>query len=113
MKKVRVYGIKNCDTVKKALNHLASKKIEVDFYDYKKTLPTKESLNHWFEHLNDYPVNKKGTTYKKVGADFEALKSHDQKIKFMIENSSMIIRPIIEDEKNRKILSVGKSFEEL
>lgn len=113
MKKVKVYGIKNCDTVKKALAHLANKKYEVDFFDYKKTLPTADKINKWFEVLKDYPVNKKGTTYRKVGAEFEALKSHDKKVQFMIDNSSMIVRPIIEDEKTGKILAVGKEFEEL
>lgn len=113
MKKVKVYGIKNCDTVKKALTHLADNKYEVDFIDYKKTLPTVTNINNWFEVLKDYPVNKKGTTYRKVGPDFEVIKNHDKKIQFIIENSSMIIRPIVEDSKTGKVLAIGKEFSEL
>ncbi len=112
-KKVIVYGIKNCDTVKKALGHLDKTKFEYEFYDYKKTPPTKESIVKWKEVIGELPVNKKGTTYKKFLSEFEALKSEREKIQFMIENSSMITRPIIEDVKTGSVLSVGKDFEKL
>lgn len=111
--KVKIYGIKNCDTVKKALIHLTNKRFEIDFIDYKKTLPTYEKVNAWYEFLDDYPVNKKGTTYRKVGPTFESLKTHDKKIQFLIENSSMIVRPIIEDDQTNKVIAVGKKYEEL
>ncbi len=113
MKSVRVYGIKNCDTVKKALKYLGEKDYGVVFFDYKKELPAKEKINVWFEVLKDYPVNKKGTTYRKVGEEFEALNSHDKKLQFIIDNPSMIIRPIVEDENGLVVLAIGKLFEKL
>lgn len=113
MQKLKVYGIKNCDTVKKALVYLASKNYGVEFYDYKKTPPTKEFLKKWQSFLGELPINKKGTTYRKLGVEFEKIKNLDQQIQFLIENSSMIVRPIIEDEKSGKVLSLGKDFEKL
>ncbi len=107
--KVIVFGIKNCDTVKKALDHLAKKKNEVTFYDYKKTPPTEKMLKAWKKTLGEYPLNKKGTTYKKVSAEFEVIKDEKEKIQFIIQNSSMLSRPIIEDESGN-ILSVGKDY---
>ncbi|MCK6593625.1 MAG: arsenate reductase [Bacteriovoracaceae bacterium] len=111
--KVVMYGIKNCDTVKKAIGHIQHMGHEIEFYDYKKTSPTEEQIARWAIDFGELPVNKKGTTYKKVSAEFEALKTEKAKIKFMIENSSMIIRPIIEDHKTQKILAIGKSFESI
>lgn len=111
--KVIMYGIKNCDTVKKAIVHVEGLGFEIEFYDYKKTPPTEEQILRWSSVLGELPVNKKGTTYKKLAGEFEALKTEKAKIKFMSENASMIIRPIIEAEKNHKVLSIGKSFESL
>lgn len=111
--KVIMYGIKNCDTVKKAINHIEKMGHEIAFYDYKKTPPTEEQIVRWASVYGELPVNKKGTTYKKLVSEFEALKTEKTKIKFMIENSSMIIRPIIEEEKNHNIVAIGKNFESI
>lgn len=111
--KVIMYGIKNCDTVKKAIAHVEKSGHEIAFYDYKKTPPTEEQITRWTTAFGDLPINKKGTTYKKLASEFEALKTDKSKIKFMIENSSMIIRPIVEDEKNHKVIAIGKNFESI
>lgn len=99
-----MYAIANCDTVKKARKHLDSQKIPYHFYDFKKTPPTIDLLKNWSEYLNELPVNKKGTTYKKYKDQFEALSEKD-KILFLIEQSSMIKRPIM--MKDSKVLAVG------
>lgn len=104
---LKMYAIPNCDTVKKARAFLDNKKIAYDFSDFKKSPPTKEMLDRWAEFFGELPVNKKGTTYKKVKDEYESL-SEEKKKDFIIKNSSMIKRPVL--EKNNKVIAMG--FEE-
>lgn len=91
---MKIYGIKNCDTVKKALNWLDSNKLTYEFIDFKKTPPTSEQLLGWKKDLGDFPVNPKGRNYKTFEAEY--LKASEPvKIQLMIKNTSMIKRPLI------------------
>jgi Spx/MgsR family transcriptional regulator len=101
---IKMYAIANCDTVKKARTFLDNKKVNYTFVDFKKTPPGVEEINRWAEFFGELPANKKGTTYKKFKDEFEALNKNNQ-IKFLMEHSSMIKRPII--EKNNKVLAIG------
>lgn len=101
---MKLYGIPNCDTVKRARNFLEKKEIVFQFIDFKKTPPTQEDLLRWSEAFGDLPVNKSGLTYKKHKEQFEGL-TPDEKIDFLIKYSSMIKRPIV--EKNGKVLAFG------
>lgn len=92
---MKVYGIKNCDTVKKALTFLDQNKVQYEFVDFKKSPPTKSDITRWKKEFGDYPVNAKGPTYRNIKDEFEAASSA-QKIEILIENSSAIKRPIVE-----------------
>lgn len=94
---MKVYGIKNCDTVKKALVFLDSKKVDYEFIDFKKTPPTKSQLTKWKKEFGDFPANKKGPTFRKIKDEFETANA-SEKIDLLIQNSSAIKRPIIEVE---------------
>ncbi len=98
----KVYGIKNCDTVKKALTFLDKKKINYEFSDFKKEPPTKELILKWKDHMKDWPVNKRGPTYRKIKDEFESA-SDSKKIKLLIESSSAIKRPLVEKNGKTKI----------
>lgn len=99
-----LFGIPNCDTVKKARTYLDKKKIAYEFIDFKKTPPSTENIEAWAKSFGELPVNKKGLTYKKFSAEYEKL-SEKAKVEFMIKNSSMIKRPIL--QKDKKVLSFG------
>lgn len=101
---ITMYAIPNCDTVKKARAFLDKKKIVYDFVDFKKSAPTPDQIKRWAEFFGELPANKKGTTYKKFKDEYEAL-SDSAKIKFLIANSSMIKRPVV--EKNGKTIAIG------
>ena len=64
------------------------------FINFKKTAPTKEQIELWKEAFGDWPVNKKGPTYRKIKDDFESLPP-SKKIKLLIETTSAIKRPIL------------------
>jgi Spx/MgsR family transcriptional regulator len=99
-----LYGIPNCDTVKKARIFLEERNIPHTFVDFKKVPPSSAQLKQWTKAYGDLPVNKKGQTYRKLGQEFEALSS-SAKITFLIENSSMIKRPIL--QQGEEVLAFG------
>lgn len=100
----QVYGIKNCSTVKKALDQLTQKDISYQFIDFKKSPPTKDLISTWKKDFGDWPVNKKGRTYQQMKEEFEN-GTDSEKFQLLIEKSSMIKRPIV--MKKDKVLCFG------
>ena len=100
----KLFGIPNCDTVKKARTFLEKKGLEIEFSDFKKVPPTTSDIEKWSKLFGGLPVNTKGTTYKKFKDTYEGL-SEKAKVNFLCENPSMIKRPIL--EKNGKVLHLG------
>ena len=94
---LKVYGIKNCDTMKKTFTFLEEKGVAYDFIDYKKQKPTKELLTSFLEKTPlSSLVNKQGTTYKKMeDVQKTALETAETALPILMENSSMIKRPVI------------------
>jgi len=107
----KVYGIPNCDTVKKVIQFLKNKSIDFEFIDYKKTPPTTKILIHFKEQLLDWPVNKRGPTYRKIQSHFESA-NLDQQVEMLIKNSSALKRPIITNL-NNDIVCVGFDLKNL
>ncbi len=93
----KLFGIPNCDTVKKARLYLEKQGVPVNFIDFKKSPPQEVDLKRWSEAFGDLPVNKKGATYKKHKEEFESLAGKAQ-LHFLREHTSMIKRPILERE---------------
>ena len=94
---LKVYGIKNCDTMKKTFTFLEEKGVAYDFIDYKKQKPSIELLSSFLEKTSLFTlVNKQGTTYKKMEeAQKAALETVETALPILTENSSMIKRPVI------------------
>ena len=66
---IKVYGITNCETVKKARAWLDGKRIAYEFVDFKKTPPDREQVARWCSALGaDAVVNRRGTTWRKLDA---------------------------------------------
>ena len=101
---LKLFGIPNCDTVKKAKAYLEKKNQPFEFIDFKKTPPTEADILRWEKSMGQLPVNSKGLTYKKHKEEYEAL-SAKERITFIITHASMIKRPIL--EKNSKVLVLG------
>jgi arsenate reductase len=100
----KIFGIPNCDTVKKARTFLEKKRIPFEFVDFKKSKLTEDDILRWSQTFKGLPVNAKGVTYKKHKEIFQGL-SEDAQIKFILENSSMIKRPIL--ERDGHVLAFG------
>lgn len=96
---IKVYGIANCDTVKKTRKLLESKKVDYDFIDFKKTPPSETQLKNWLKHFGaETLINKRGTTWRKLDAKSQSLAagSVSEQVQLLSKNTSMIKRPIIE-----------------
>jgi Spx/MgsR family transcriptional regulator len=102
-----VYGIKNCNTVKSALDWLKKKKIEFDFHDYKSKGITETKLKAWSKQVGwESLVNKRGTTWRKLDeATQKKITSEKAAIALMLEKTSVIKRPLIEE--NGKVMTLG------
>jgi arsenate reductase len=95
-----VYGIKNCDTVKKALNWLRDNNIDFEFHDFKKQGIQQDKLKQWAD-INGWEsfFNKKGTTWKKLDSETQSETVNEQAaFKLMEEKTSVIKRPVIEKD---------------
>ncbi len=95
-----LYGIPNCDTVKKARTYLDARGVSFAFHDYKKVGVAQEHLARWASQVGwERLLNKAGTTFKKLPdadkADIDATKA----IALMVANPSMIKRPVVEGGK--------------
>lgn len=94
---IKVYGIKNCDTMKKAFSFLDEKGFSYEFIDYKKQKPSQELLESFLAKTSlETLVNKQGTTFRKMDdSQKKALEKAETALPILIENSSMIKRPVI------------------
>ena len=92
-----LYGIPNCDTVKKARAWLDAKGITYVFHDYKKAGITADKLAHWCGVGGwETVLNRAGTTFKKLPEAAKADLDQANAIALMVEQPSMIKRPIVE-----------------
>ena len=97
MTKAIIYGIKNCDTMKKARAWLDDRGVNYDFHDYKAAGAPKEKLKTWTSELGwETLLNRAGTTFRKLpDAEKEGLNER-KALALMLEQPSMIKRPVLE-----------------
>ena len=94
---VTLYGIKNCDTVKKARAWLDANRIAHDFHDYKTAGIDAARLAKWIEvHGWETLLNRAGTTFRKLPDEARADLDRDKAIALMLANPSAIKRPVVE-----------------
>lgn len=94
---VILYGIPNCDTVKKARVWLDAQGISYDFHDYKKAGADAGKLKMWCEAKGwETILNRAGTTFKKLPDADKADLSQAKAITLMLDQPSMIKRPVVE-----------------
>jgi Spx/MgsR family transcriptional regulator len=102
-----VYGIKNCNTVKSALDWLKKHKVEFEFHDYKSKGITDAKLKAWSKQVGwESLVNKRGTTWRQLDeAVQKKVTNESAAIALMREKSSVIKRPLI--ERDGKVVALG------
>lgn len=96
---MKVYGITNCNTVKKALDWLKANHIGYEFQDFKKLGVSTEKLQEWNDKAGyEKFMNKQGLTWKQLDpAVKESVKTAGDALQLLQQKTSMIKRPVIED----------------
>ena len=93
---VTLYGIPNCDTMKKARVWLDQAGIAYRFHDYKKVGVPEADLRHWIDRLGwETVLNRAGTTFRKLPETERAGLDADRAVALMLAQPSMIKRPIL------------------
>jgi len=97
MSSVRIHGIKNCDTMKKAFAWLDAHGIAYDFHDYKKLGASEPDVARWSDAAGwEKVLNRAGTTFRKLPEADQQDLTRDKAIALMVANPSMIKRPVLE-----------------
>ena len=92
-----LYGIPNCDTVKKARTWLEGRGVDHAFHDYNKAGIDRASLEQWCdEHGWETVLNRAGTTFRKLPEAERADLDQDRAIALMLAQPSMIKRPVLD-----------------
>ncbi|MDG1153793.1 MAG: Spx/MgsR family RNA polymerase-binding regulatory protein [Alphaproteobacteria bacterium] len=92
---MKVYGIKNCDTVRKCISFLEFNNIEYDFIDLKKNEISEQDINLWVNTLGwDIVINKKSQSWRSLPQQVKDNASNDF-LNIIQSNKSIIKRPLI------------------
>ncbi|MDD2356383.1 MAG: Spx/MgsR family RNA polymerase-binding regulatory protein [Thiovulaceae bacterium] len=109
---ITIHGIKNCDSVKKALKFLQENEIEYSFRDFKTSQVDSDEIKMWLKHTTiDKLFNSKSTTYRKLNLK-ELTLSDDEKIAWLCKENLLIKRPVLQS-KSAIIIGYDKDHYEM
>ena len=93
---ITLYGIPNCDTIKKSRKWLKDNGIDYEFHDYKKLGVPEKELKFWIKKLGwEILLNKRGTTWRKLDEQVKNSVNEASAIQIMLDNPSIIKRPVL------------------
>ena len=94
---ITVYGIPNCDTVKKARKWLEAEGMDFTFHDFRKDGLEESLAADWVARLGaDVVINKRGTTWRKLSDEQKNITSDAEAIALILESPAMIKRPVFD-----------------
>jgi Spx/MgsR family transcriptional regulator len=101
---ITLYGIANCDTIKKARRWLALHRIEYRFHDYRKDGLTEPQLRPWVDELGwEALLNRRGTTWRNLPDAVRAGIDQESAIRVMLETPAIIRRPLLDTGESRHL----------
>lgn len=101
---ITMYGIPNCDSIKKAKKWLDAHNIEYSFHDYRKNGLTESQLKTWATELGwELLLNKRGTTWRQQPDDIKNAINETSAIELMLQHPAMIKRPLLDTGTERKV----------
>ncbi|MBR9875122.1 ArsC family reductase [Vibrio sp. J1-1] len=93
---ITMFGIPNCDTIKKAKKWLEAEDIAYEFHDYRKQGVDEALVTEFCDALGwEIVLNKRGTTYRQLTQEQKDSLNAENAIKLLVENPAMIKRPIL------------------
>jgi len=101
---ITLYGIKNCDTVKKSRDWLAKNNIEYRFHDFRVDGLDKVQVNSWIAEIGlDTLVNKRSTTWKELNENIKENFNEQNAALVIAENPTLIKRPLLDTGKQKHV----------
>jgi Spx/MgsR family transcriptional regulator len=108
---IRIYGIINCSSVKKALTWFEERNIPYEFHDYKKQGVPRERLVGWCRTLGwKTLINTKGTTWRKLTPEQQDISTQSKAVAIMMEFPSVIRRPIVETTEGQVLVGFDQTL---
>jgi len=105
---LKIYGIKNCDSVRKAIKYLKSHEISYKFIDFRETPVDEKTIASWLRHTDIKTLfNTRGTTYRTLKLKDLALSDEDKQL-WLAKENMLIKRPVIELD-NKVIVGYNES----
>jgi len=93
---IKIFGIKNCDTMKKTFRWLEENNLEYQFHDYKKEGLDEATAKAWIDELGwENVINKRGTTWRKLDEETKSMMDNTKAVHAILSQTSMIKRPLI------------------
>lgn len=111
---VTIYGISNCDTVRKARKWLQAQEIDFSFHDFRKDGLEPSLLSVWVEELGwETLLNKRGTTWRKLPDEQKADINQDSATALMLQEPTLIKRPVIDTGSQKQVGFSTDSYQQL
>ena len=111
---ITLYGIPNCDTMKKARAWLAAQGIDYEFHDYKNLGVDEKTLRGWVKELGWKPLlNTRGMMWRKVPQDAKDSIDEASAIALMLETPSIIKRPVLDTGTQRHVGFKPEQYEQI
>lgn len=92
---ITLYGIKNCDTVKRARKTLSESAIDHQFHDFRTDGINPSQVQAWLDQLGQALINRRGTTWRKL-SETEQARAETEPAALLCEHPSLIKRPVID-----------------
>ncbi len=97
---VTLYGIRNCDSVKKAQSWLRANNITFDFSDFKLNPPDNTTISRWAKSVGwEKLLNKQSKTFRELSPEQKVIDDEEHAIALMHQYPLLIKRPVLESEK--------------
>jgi arsenate reductase len=91
-----LYGISNCDTVKKAKNWLETNNIDYRFHDFRKQGLEPETIKDWLSQISwDKLLNKRSTTWRNLDPEIQQSVNAETVVQLLVANPTLIKRPVL------------------
>lgn len=111
---IKLYGIPNCDTIKKARSWLDKHGVDYEFHNYKKQGVPEKELKAWIKQLGwEVLLNKRGTTWRQLDEDTKAKVNQASAIQIMLDNPSIIKRPVLDADGQLEVGFSEKNYQQV
>lgn len=101
---ITLYGIKNCDTVKKSRDWLAKNNIDYRFHDFRADGLDKTQVKNWIAEIGlENLVNKRSTTWKALDESVKENFNEQNAVAVIVENPTLIKRPLLDTDKQKYV----------